>query len=101
MGICLGRKRNPTGFFTFEDNPHFVAKTEEGLRTLHEFQADLRGYSQMLTFVDGIHIAPVKWVIRLWHRLFGRLERRRLCGDHPSLRTFKLYKLGYFLSLKS
>ena len=100
-GITIGHLANPTGFFTFEDNPHFVAKTEEGLRTLHEFQADLRGYSQMLTFVDGIHIAPVKWLIRLWHRLFGKLERRRLCGAHPSLRTFKLYKLGYFLSLKS
>ena len=58
-GITIGHIANPTGFFTFEDNPHFVAKTEEGLRTLHEFQADLRGYSQMLTFVDGIHIAPM------------------------------------------
>lgn len=98
--IPIGHLNNPTGFYTFEDNPHFVDKTEEGLRTLHEFQADLRGYSQMLTFVDGIHIPFVKWMIRLWHRLFGRLERRNLCGAHPSLRIFKLYKLGYFLTLR-
>ena len=90
---------NPAGFFTFEDNAHFVAKTEEGLRTLHEFRSDLRGYSQLLTFVDGIHIAPVRWVIRLWHWLFGRIERRCLCGPHPTLRLLKIYKLGYYLSL--
>ena len=100
-GIAVAHLENPVGFFTFEDNPHFVAKTEEGLRTLHEFRADLRGYSQMLTFVDGIHIPLVKWFIRLWHRLFGRLERHRLCGKHPSLRMFRIYKLGYFLTLRS
>ena len=91
---------NPAGFFDFEDNVHFVNKTEEGLRTLHVFRKDLRGYSQMLTFVDGIHLGVVRWCIRCWHRLFGALERRNLCGQSPSLKIFKLYKLGYYLSIK-
>ena len=90
---------NPAGFFDFEDNVHFVNKTEEGLRTLHVFRKDLRGYSQMLTFVDGIHLGVVRWCIRCWHRLFGALERRNLCGNSPSLRLFKLYKLGFFLTI--
>jgi len=97
--IPIDHLDNPAGFYTFEDNANFVAKTEEGLRTLHEFRSDLRGYSQLLTFVDGIHIAPVRWVIRLWHWLFGRIERRCLCGPHPTLRLLKIYKLGYYLSL--
>lgn len=98
-GINITHIANPAGFFTFEDNAHFVSKTEEGLRTLHQKRQQLRGYSQMLTAVDGIHIAPVRWLICLWHWLFGWLERRILCSKHPSLRIFKLYKLGYFLMI--
>ena len=97
--IAISHIDNPAGFYTFEDNASFVSKTEEGLRTLHQHSQQLRGYSQMLTFVEGIHIAPVRWFIRLWHWLFGRLERKNLCGMKPSLRLFKLYKLGYYLNL--
>ena len=99
-GVQIAHPDNPAGFFDFEDNAHFVAKTEEGLRTLHQFRDDLRGYNNLLTFVNGIHLSPVKWGIRLWHLLFGSLERRLLCGSHPNLTLFKLYKLGYFLTLK-
>jgi glycosyltransferase involved in cell wall biosynthesis len=99
-GIRITHLDNPAGFCTFEDNPHFVNKTEEGIRTLHHFRNELRGYSQMLTFVDGIHLNIVRMAIRLWHRLIGPAERRNLCSKHPRLRIFKLYKLGYFLSLK-
>lgn len=99
-GITIAHLDNPAGFCTFEDNRHFVSKTEEGLRTLHHFRNELRGYSQMLTFVDGIHLGLVRSAIRLWHRLMGPIERHNLCGKHPCLRIFKLYKLGYFLSLR-
>lgn len=98
-GFEIAHPDNPVGFCTYEENALFVGKTEEGLRTLHTFSNELRGYSQMLTFTDGIHIEAVKQVIRLWHRLFGSLERKNLCGKHPSLTVFKLYKLGFYLSL--
>lgn len=88
---------NPLGFCTFESNRDFVAKTEEGLRTLCQFRNDLHGYSRLLTFVGNIHIPAVLWLIRLWHRLFGAWERRILCSRHPSLTVFKLYRLGYFI----
>ena len=99
-GATICHIENPAGFFDYEDNEHFVSKTEEGLRTLYEFRNDLRGYSQMITFVEGIHIKAVCKLIVLWHRLFGKMERRNLCGEKPSLRLFKLYKLGYYLCLK-
>ena len=91
---------NPLGFCTFESNPDFMAKTEEGLRTLNQFRHDLRGYSRLLTFVSGIHISLILSLIRLWHRLFQKAERRNLCGSRPSLLVYKLYRLGYFLCLE-
>ena len=96
--VAITHIDNPMGFCTFEANPAFVAKTEEGLRTLCQFRKELRGYSRLLTLVDGIHIPLILWIIRRSHRLFGPLIRRNLCSTHPSLRLFSLYKLGYFLT---
>ena len=97
--ITITHIDNPLGFCTFETNAEFVSKTEEGLRTLYEFRSDLRGYSRLLTFVSGIHIPAILWLIRLWHWLFGAIERRNLCGSRPCLSLFKLYRLGYYLCL--
>ena len=91
---------NPLGMCTFETNAAFVAKTEEGLRTLYTFRNELRGFSRLLTFVSGIHLAIVRNLIRLWHQVFKKAERRNLCGSRPSLWVFKLYRLGYYLSLQ-
>ena len=98
-GAIVAHPDNPVGFCTFESNARFVSKTEEALRTLYLFREDLRGYSQMITFTDGIHLPPVKWAIRLWHRVLGPLEHRWLCSNRPSLTVLKLYKLGYYLCL--
>ena len=98
--IAITHIDNPMGFCTFESNPDFMAKTEEGLQTLSQFRDELRGYSRMLTFVEGIHIPLIVSLIRLTHRLFGPLIRRILCGNHPNLRLFGLYKLGYFLMVQ-
>ena len=100
-GISISHPDNPAGFCTFETNPRFVSKTEEGLRTLQQFQGELRGYSQLLSLADGIHLGIVRTLIRLWHRLIGPLERRNLCGSHPNLTIFKLYKIGYYLTINN
>lgn len=93
--IPIRHNDNPLSFEIFESNADFVNKTEEGLRTLHLFQEELRGYSRLLDITSRLPHIP----IRLWHRLFGWWERRNLTGSHPRLWIFKLYKLGYFLSL--
>ena len=98
-GIPVVHIDNPVVMKTFESNPDYMAKMERNLRTLHQFRDELRGYSRLLTLDKGIHIAAVRWLIKGWHRIFGRLERRNLCGSHPSLRLFSLYKIGYYLSL--
>jgi glycosyltransferase involved in cell wall biosynthesis len=98
-GITISHIDNPVGFDSFEDNPSFVKKTEEGLHTLYEFRNELRGYNCLLTLVGGIHVGLVRAVIRLWHRLFGGLERKHLCGGNPNLTVFRLYRLGYYLNI--
>ena len=94
LGIGIRHIDNPLSFETFEDNATFVSKTEEGLRTLHEFRDELRGYSRMLDFQDR-HRGLIPW-LRVFHRLFGKMERRWLTGNHPSLTLFNIYKMGYF-----
>lgn len=95
--ITIRHIDNPLGFSTFERNPDFVAKTEEGLRTLYTFREELRGYSRLLTLVEGIHLQVVRSAISLAFRLTGALVRRNLCGRHPSLIAFRFYKLGYYI----
>lgn len=98
-GVGILHIDNPAGFNTFEDNARFLAKTEESLRTLHEFRDELRGYSRLLTFVEGIHLSPVRWLIRLAYLMARPLLRRNLIGSTPSLTAFRFYKIGYYLNL--
>ena len=98
QGVRILHIDNPLSFCTFEDNRNFVEKTEEGLQTLYEFREDLRGYSGLLTLVDGIHVKGVKWLLRLLFKVFKHPMRHNLCGNHPRLNVFKLYKLGYYLT---
>ena len=91
---------NPLLLTDYEENPAFVNKTEESLRTLYQFHHELKGYSTLLTFIEGIHLPVVTTIFRICHSLLGNLERRWLCGNHPNLTIFKLYKLGYYLNIK-
>ena len=88
---------NPMSFEIFEENEHFVSKTEEGLRTLYEFRNELQGYSRLLDRIQTLPHTP----IRCWHQLFGAIERRHLTSRRPSLWVFNLYKIGYFLNIAS
>lgn len=98
--IAIAHIDNPVLMTDYETNEDYVAKVERSLNTLHVFRHDLKGYSRLLTLADGIHIGLVRRCITLAHRLFGSMMRRNLCGHHPSLTIFKLYKLGYYLSIK-
>lgn len=90
---------NPVGFCTFEDNSHFVSKTEEGLRTLHMFRDDLRDYSRLLALVNRLDSLGLSAVVRSTFQPLRSLLRHQLCGNRPSLSVFRLYQLGYYLSI--
>ena len=93
---------NPLSFENFEDNISFINKTEEGLRTLHLFQKELEGYSNMLYHIQRLRTSRLLPVIRLWHQMFGAIERKLLTSRHETpLWLFSLYRVGYFLNIKA
>ncbi|MBR5689506.1 MAG: glycosyltransferase family 2 protein [Prevotella sp.] len=97
-GIAIHHIANPIAFDRFETNEKFLDKTEEGLRTLHQFRDELDGYSRLLKsakIVEKLHLK------KLCAKFFAQKQqewRKNLCGS-PSLRLFKYYKLFYLLSL--
>ena len=91
---------NPVGFARFESNQRFVEKTEEGLRTLFEFQGELKGYSRLLAISERLRRYHLTRLLQIIHSCLGRPIRNNLVGNHPSLFLFKVYKLIYFASLK-
>ena len=97
-GITIHHIANPVAFDRFETNERFLDKTEEGLRTLHQFRDELDGYSRLLRTAKIIESLRLKGIC---NKIFAKKQqrwRRDLCGS-PSLRLFKYYKLFYFLSL--
>ena len=98
-GIAIEHIDNPVLFDRFDSNERFVEKTEEALQTLHDFREELTGYSRMLDVAGKLK----RWgLVRPYLFIYNRMKekwRSNLCGRAPSLLQFKLYKVGYYLSL--
>ena len=99
-GVVVTHIDNPVGFEGFESNNYFLEKTTEGLLTLLERRNELRGYSRLLEKAEKIERWHLGGCVRLWHKLFGRLERKNLTGRHPSLTFFNLWRMGTFFAAK-
>lgn len=96
--IAVTHIDNPVCYVWFEDNEHFVQKTEEAMTTLRALGDDVRGYSRLYAAARRLKVfhleSPFVW---LYHWLAPAC-RRQLCGQRPSLWLFQLYKLGYFIN---
>lgn len=99
-GIIVEHIDNPVAFSHFDENASFVAKTEEGLQTLHSLSAKMRGYSGIQTFVERLSAFGLVPLLRFAFQLTGGMMRRNLQGKRPSLKIFDLYRIGYYASLK-
>jgi glycosyltransferase involved in cell wall biosynthesis len=99
--IIISHIDNPALFDIFEDNISFLTKTEEGLRTLYQFRHELLGYSTILNYTEMLKKYHLCWAIKLLHKVLGQYEKKNLIGTKPSLTFFKIYKLGYYLSLNN
>lgn len=98
-GIAILHTDNQVTYTEYEDNAAFVAKTEESLRTLSQFSTLLVGYSNVLS----MHYKLSRWHLdglcrAVWNKKKDAW-RRNLVSMHPSLLVFKLYKMGYFMSV--
>ena len=101
QGVEVAHIENPLMMTNYEDNGDYVVKIERSLQTLYDFRHELRGYSRLLTLSDGIHLSVVRSAIVLVFRLCRPLMRRNLCGKHPSMTVFDLYRIGYYLTLNN
>lgn len=90
---------NPLAFDTFEDNPAFLSKTQEGINTLYQFRDDLEGYSGLLHLANRLsryHLLPLLAKTYTW---LGASLKRYLEQGGCDLRIFKIYKLLYLSTL--
>ena len=97
QGINITHIDNPVCFVSFENNQSFIEKTEEGLRTLHQFSEELKSDSRLLQAISSMSLmrAPARWLFQIGRKAI----RKRLCGKHPSLALFHIYRIGYYLTL--
>lgn len=95
-GIHIEHIDNPMIHVGMDTNEAFVDKNEQAMRTLRGLGSDIKADSHVGGMAMKIKRMRLLWMIKLWHRVFGGLERRALLGSHPSLFVLKIYKLGYF-----
>lgn len=90
---------NPVAYTVFENNQVYLRKIEEALRTLHAFEGELNDYSPLLHARNNLRKFHLLRLFQKFHTLSKGWELFNLCSNRPSLFIFKLYKLGYYLSL--
>lgn len=94
-GIRVLHIDNPVAYTSFEGNARYLEKIEEALLTLKSMGDELVEFSPLLACERRLRQLHLWWGVRLFHNLFGCMEKRNLCGRRPRLLVFKLYKLGY------
>ena len=97
-GIPIHHLDNPVVYTHYEDNALFTAKTEEALETLARHQTSLMGYSRLLQLKGRIHDAHLAWLARGFFHVTQKALRGNLCGHHPQLWVYNLYRIGYLVS---
>lgn len=98
-GITIHHIDNPVAFNRFETNAQFVAKTEQGIRTLCTFRDELSGYSRLLKTARLVRSLGLGKPCRMLFAKKQKKWREKLCANSPSLRLFSAYKLFYLLSI--
>ena len=98
-GVTVRYIDNPVKYIQEESNVAYVEKTETALRTLKGMSAEQQSQSVLHQWAEKLRVCKLSKVIRLWHRLFSGIERSNLCGRQPRLWVFRIYKLGYYMSL--
>lgn len=95
-GISVIHMDNPLVNGDIETNAVFLRKTECALRTLYRHRDILEGCSGVLSLYNKLQscklVYPVSWIYQKCHsRITANLE-----GEHPSLKLYAFYKIGYF-----
>lgn len=98
-GISIVHIDNPLLFDKFESNNRFMQKTEEAMQTLYMFRTELQGFSPLLDMAQRMKRLHLQSFFLSFWKARKDNWRIKLCGNHPNLKLYMLYKLGYFISL--
>lgn len=101
MNIPLLHIDNPLIHAGIDTNESFLRKSETALRVLYSLNGKMQGRSRVEAMANKLEALRLKPLYVAFYRCFRAPMRRNLLGHSPSLLIFSLYKLGYFLSLKS
>ncbi|MBO4487197.1 MAG: glycosyltransferase [Bacteroidaceae bacterium] len=95
MGVEIYHIDNPLIHNDIDSNHSFIGKTHKALHVLaglDRFYKERIRISRTALKLQRWHLL---WAVKVWHRLFGALERRMLMR-WPSVTLFNIYKLGYY-----
>jgi len=90
---------NPVTYTEYDSNKDYMAKTEESLRTLDSLYDELKDYSGIIKLCSYIHRFRAAWLVKKLFLIMSNDWKRRLESEHPSLLIYKMYKIGYFISV--
>ncbi len=82
-----------------ESNAVFLAKSEQALATLLTIE-DRMGSTPLLATLRKLRALHLESIFMIYWNLRKESLRKNLLGRKPSLTKFKIYKLGYYISLQ-
>lgn len=97
--IKIKHINNPVILYDYEDNPTFIRKTEEAIRTLRQFRKELQGYSTLLNYIHKMETYNLLPIIVMANKILGKSIKNNLTHNKPQLFLFNIYKLFYYVSL--
>ncbi len=98
-GIPVKHIDNPLVHLGLDANSVFLKKTETALQTLASLDEDMQKWASVSRLAHKLERCGLGGVLRVFHSIFSSRERRNLLSKCPNLLIFKLYKLGYYMSL--
>ena len=98
-GIPIAHIDNPLVHMGLDTNAEFLQKTETAMRTLQRISHIMPRDAGVVGAARCLSRWHLTWAMRLFYKVFRKPIQANLLSHHPSLFLFKLYKLGYFLSL--
>ncbi|MCF6364744.1 MAG: glycosyltransferase [Bacteroidales bacterium] len=89
---------NPLIHIGLETCTDFISKTKNGIENL-VYLLKSYDYPELFEDIKLLNIykktSSLSFLFRLYFKIFRKLTEKNLCGTHPSLKLFDLYKLAY------
>ncbi|MCR4994068.1 MAG: glycosyltransferase [Bacteroidales bacterium] len=99
-GIPVAHIDNPLIHVGMDTNAEFLHKTETAMHALKRIYTFMPRDYGIMGAVSTLERWHMIWAMRGFYQVFRKPMRYNLLSKHPNLFIFKLYKLGYFLSIE-